>query len=78
MLFALPGTAAGAGLIYLVLGHVDPEVWVSLFVLVVLVELALCLLSAHYWNRRAESLVQSLDAITAEFLEEQLRKIKFK
>jgi hypothetical protein len=60
MMFALPGIAAGAGLIYLVLGHVDSEVWVSLFVLVVLVELALCLLSAHYWNRRAESLVQSV------------------
>ena len=58
VLLALPGIAAGAGLIYLVLGHVAPEVWASLVVLVVLLESALCLLSAYYWNRRAENLMQ--------------------
>jgi hypothetical protein len=58
VLFSLPGIAAGAGLIYLVLGRVEPEVWASLVVLVVLLEFALCLLSAHYWNRRAENVMQ--------------------
>ncbi len=60
VLLALPGIAAGAGLIYLVLGHVDPEVWASLVVLVVLLELALCLPSTHYWNQRAKKLVQDV------------------
>jgi len=56
ILLGLPGIAAGIGLIYLVLGRVEPRVWLSLFVLVVMCELVLHILFAHYWNQRAKNL----------------------
>ena len=56
VLLGLPGVAVGAGLIYWFLGRVEPRVWLVMFALVLLVELPLHLLFAHYWNRRAASL----------------------
>jgi hypothetical protein len=54
----LPGIAVGAGIVYLVLGRVDPGVWLAMFVMVMLVELPLHILFAHFWNRRAGRLMQ--------------------
>lgn len=56
VLLGLPGVAVGAGLIYWFLGRVEPRVWLVMFALVMLVELPLHLLFAHYWNRRAANL----------------------
>jgi hypothetical protein len=53
ILLGLPGIAVGAGVVYLVLGRVDPGVWLSMFALAVMVELPLHILFAHFWNRRA-------------------------
>jgi hypothetical protein len=58
ILLGLPGIAVGAGGIYLILGRVDPDVWLWLFVLVVSVELVLHILFAYFWNRRAVRLMQ--------------------
>ena len=60
ILLGLPGIAVGAGIIYLVIGRVDPSVWLSLFVLVMTIELPLHILFAHFWNRRAERLAQDV------------------
>ena len=60
LLLGLPGIAVGAGLIYLVLGRVQPSVWLWLFVLVMLIELPLNILCAYFWNRRAKGLVQEV------------------
>ena len=56
ILLGLPGVAVGAGLIYWFIGRVEPVVWLAMFVLVLLVELPLHGLFAHFWNRRAKSL----------------------
>jgi len=60
IVLGLPGIAVGAGIVYLVLGRVDPSVWLLMFVLVMLMELLLHILFAHFWNRRAERLVQDV------------------
>lgn len=57
-LLGLPGIVLGAGAIYLFFGRVDADAWLMLFVLVMPVELALHILFAHYWNRRAGKLAQ--------------------
>jgi hypothetical protein len=56
IVLGFPGIAVGSGLIYLALGRVEPNVWVWLFGLVITIELALHLLLAHFWNRRADTL----------------------
>lgn len=56
LLLGLPGLALGAGLIYWFMGRVGPQVWLSLLLLVMLVEFPLHCLFAHYWNRRADTL----------------------
>ena len=58
ILLGLPGIGVGAGGLYLALGQVDPDMWLLMIVLVMLVELSLHILFAHYWNRRAERLAQ--------------------
>jgi len=63
ILLGLPGVAAGAGLLYLILGRVQPGEWVALFGIACLAELTLHILFAHYWNKRAENLAQ--DVLTA-------------
>jgi len=60
ILLGLPGIALGAGMIYLVFDRVDPSVWLSLFVLAMMIELPLHILFAHFWNRRAERLAQNV------------------
>jgi hypothetical protein len=55
ILLGLPGVMVGAGLIYLFLGTVAPQVWLWMFLLVLLFELPLHCLFAHYWNRRAKA-----------------------
>jgi amino acid permease len=59
VLLGLPGVAVGAGVIYWFVGHVEPRVWLAMFALVMLVELPLHALFAHYWNRRAASLARN-------------------
>ncbi len=59
VLLGLPGLAVGTGMIYLALGRVGLSVWLSLFALVMLVEVPLHFLFAHFWNQRAKSLVQN-------------------
>lgn len=59
VLLGLPGFAVGAGLIYWFLGHVEPRVWLAIFALVMVVELPLHILFAHYWNRRAANLARA-------------------
>ena len=56
ILLGLPGVIVGAGLIYLFLGTVQPQVWLWMLLLALLVELPLHCLFAHFWNRRAKSL----------------------
>jgi hypothetical protein len=56
VLLALPGIAVGAGLLYVMRGHVEPKVWVALFALATAIDLSLHAVFAHYWNRRAASL----------------------
>ena len=56
ILLGLPGVALGGGLVYWFLGRVAPAVWLSMFVLALLVELPLHALFAHFWNRRADTL----------------------
>jgi hypothetical protein len=55
----LPGLLLGATAIYLFCGRISPTVWLTLFSLVMLVEVPLHLLFAHYWNRRAAKLAQA-------------------
>jgi hypothetical protein len=52
-LLGLPGLLLGAGIIYLLIGHVTPAIWLGLLGAVLAVEVPLHLLFAHYWNRRA-------------------------
>lgn len=56
LLLGLPGIALGGGLVFLTLGHVEPALWLTMFGLVMLIELPLHILFAHYWNRRANAL----------------------
>jgi hypothetical protein len=56
ILLSLPGIAVGGGLIYLAFGRVEAGVWLWLFAVVMMVELPLHILFAHFWNRRAEAL----------------------
>ncbi|HEX5220819.1 MAG TPA: hypothetical protein VFZ59_14715 [Verrucomicrobiae bacterium] len=58
-LLALPGIVAGAALLYVVRGAVEPRVWLALFSLGMAIDLSLHALFAHYWNRRAASLLQT-------------------
>jgi hypothetical protein len=62
VLLGLPGIGVGVGLIYWFLGRVEPRVWLAMFALVMMVELPLHVLFAHYWNRRAASLANGNDA----------------
>ncbi|HYG36229.1 MAG TPA: hypothetical protein VEC99_15665 [Clostridia bacterium] len=59
ILCSLPGVAAGVGVIYLVFGGVEPNVWLYMVVLVTMVELALHGLFGHFWNERAVRLAQN-------------------
>ncbi len=56
ILLGLPGVAVGASLIYFMLGRVEAHVWLWMFILVLLFELPLHGLFAHFWNRRAREL----------------------
>lgn len=56
ILLGLPGVMVGAGLIYLFIGRVEQEVWLTMFLLVLCFELLMHGLFAHYWNRRAKTL----------------------
>ena len=62
ILLGLPGVMAGAGLIYLFLGRVEPRVWLTMFLLVLLLELPMHGLFAYFWNRRAKSLAGDFPA----------------
>lgn len=53
VLLGLPGMIMGTGLIYFCIGRVPPEILASIVLLVLLIELMLHSLFAHYWNRRA-------------------------
>jgi ABC-type Fe3+ transport system permease subunit len=64
VLLGLPGIAVGAGLIYLFLGRIEPSVWLSLFVLVMMFELPMNALFARYWNQRAGKLAQHVPNVT--------------
>jgi hypothetical protein len=55
VLLGLPGIALGAGVIFAVFGRVPASIWVALLGGVLPVELALHLIFAHYWNRRADA-----------------------
>jgi hypothetical protein len=55
-LLGLPGVAVGASLIWWFAGGVEPGLWLALFAVVMVVELPLHFLFAHFWNRRAASL----------------------
>ena len=56
VLLGLPGVLVGAGVVYLFLGTVEPRVWLWMFLLVLIFELPLHCLFAHFWNRRAKVL----------------------
>ena len=56
VILGLPGVGVGIGLIYLVLGTVQPEVCWGIFLAVTLVELVLHVISAYFWNKRAVTL----------------------
>jgi hypothetical protein len=56
----LPGVAAGTALIALVVGRIDLSVCLWLLLVVMMIELPLNLLFAHFWNRRAKNLDVSL------------------
>ncbi len=52
-LLGLPGMGIGIGLIFFFIGRIEPMVWLSMFVLVMMFELPLNILFAHFWNQRA-------------------------
>lgn len=52
----LPGIVVGAGMIFLAFGKLQTNVLLSMFALVMAIELPLHILYAHYWNRRAGKL----------------------
>ncbi len=54
----LPGMLAGATLIFLTLGRLSTTALLSLVALVMLIEVPLHILFAHFWNRRAERLAR--------------------
>jgi hypothetical protein len=53
VLLGLPGIVVGIGALFLVFGKVELQVCGWIFAAVVLVELLLHLVFAHYWNGRA-------------------------
>jgi hypothetical protein len=57
-LLGLPGVAVGASLIWWFSGGVGPGTWLALFAVVMMFELPLHVLFAHFWNRRAALLAQ--------------------
>lgn len=59
VLLGLPGMIMGTGLIYFCIDRVPPEILVSIVLLVLLIELMLHSLFAHYWNRRAIASTQN-------------------
>jgi hypothetical protein len=56
ILLGLPGVVAGAGLIYLFMGRVEQQAWLTMFLLVLCFELPMHGLFAHFWNRRVKKL----------------------
>jgi hypothetical protein len=56
IILGLPGAGAGIGLIYFILGSITPATCGVIFSAVTLVELALHVVWAHYWNKRAAAL----------------------
>jgi ABC-type Fe3+ transport system permease subunit len=60
IVLGLPGLVVGAGLIYLFIGRLEPAIWLWMVALVLSIELALHIIFAHFWNRRADSLAQDV------------------
>jgi len=56
LLLSLPGILLGAALLYWLKGRVEPKAWLALFALAMAIDLALHVLFARYWNRRANKL----------------------
>lgn len=59
VLLGVPGIVVGIGLLFVAFGQVASETWVAIVVVVVLVELLLHAVFAHYWNRRATELMRA-------------------
>ena len=57
-LLSLPGIILGAALLYWLRGRVEPKARLALFALAMAIDLALHVLFARCWNRRAADLAQ--------------------
>jgi hypothetical protein len=59
-LIGLPGMAVGMGLILFFIGQIEPILWLSIFALVMIVELPLNILCACFWNQRIDRLARDI------------------